>query len=232
VGAYGQNATTEDLHITLLNDAECGRVSDVVVVMDGDDQGSKRADPSRRCEWTFQSPVGSFNTKITRFSLRLGRARTRCQKASFDAEKRRARVAFRCCEKGPVQQISVDFTPSVSMEYAREVIGARGDERCIEWGSIPGTLTDVQFDVEKVRLDIFPGKLPACGLVLNHAKGVKSARNGAPVSLTKADIVDVLRTQANAGEDCRAPASAGTAIDIAEATLSRQPLKSIEVKVK
>ena len=227
--AYAQHGTTDSLVIRLTGG--CEGVSAVSVVMDGADQEFSEAEPFPPvpCRWRFTSPHGTYNTKNIHFSLRLGIARTRCRKARWDGKT--ATVTFRCCGQQPVQQWRIAVEPPMSVQYARVLEGSPSDVPCIEDGTMPATLHDVQLDVETFRVQLFPKRPPACGAALNDIPIVKKAQAGKTVRVPVEEAARVLPRQANRGQGCRAPGVSSSQIDLDEATIARQPLRAIVIQV-
>jgi len=227
--AYAQHGTTDSLVIRLTGG--CEGVTAVSVVMDGADQEFSEAEPFPPipCRWLFKSPYGTYNTKNIHFSLRLGIARTRCKKARWDGKT--GNVTFEFKKQG-VQQWSVVTEPPMTVKYARVLEGSLRDVPCIEDGTMPATLHDVQLDVETLRVRLSPKKSPACGLALNYVARVRKAKPGATVRVTPDDAMQALAAQANGGDDCRGPGVSVSQIEIDERNLARRPPPSIVITVK
>lgn len=224
--AYGQQGTTEVLYLTLTNVSSCDGIS-VAVVMLGRDGERKPATYAGDCKWRFESPFGSFNTKITNFSLRLSGFRTRCRRSRYDAEQRAAVLDFRYSGAGSAKQLSIDVDSKGELGYARQLEGRGPDVPCIERGMLPETVADVEFNLEKLRLQLLPKQPPACGVILNSIARIANAPKGVPVTLTKSDAVAALAKQGNAADDCRTPTFSGAALDVAE-----QSFRQVVITVK
>lgn len=228
---YAQpHGTTDTLEIQLTNHPACEAVRTVAVVIEDDasPEGASRS-TGAPCRWTFRNPHASFHTKTTLFSLRLGGLRTGCRKAVFNPQTRTAALRLRYAGGMPARRMVIEVVPPTHVDYAREVSGGRDELPCVEWGSVPApaTLTDVQPGMEKIRLQLYPNKTPACGLVVNDL-----LRKDGRTSLTAEAAIRALPEQANAGDGCRTPTFSGAAIDMFEATLPGQMPESIVITVK
>jgi hypothetical protein len=159
---------TDRLDVWIIGDDCPGKEQPVVAIMDGDDRRPIRLEYKEPCHWTGIVREGAFSASRSRFSLRLGRARTEChageaKKAGPDAWV--ASFAFTCCSKEPVKVVRINATPSVNISYLREVFAvvpgkSRPDLRaspCVEKGTLDPydrTIDHVQFGSERIYLQI------------------------------------------------------------------------------
>lgn len=229
--AFAQSGTTTILDISLSPSPLCKNVSEVFAVMldnEGKTMSVDKTDPEH-CHWTLNTKGPRFNTNVVHFSLRLGRARTRCAVPHWDSGK--ARIEFSVL--GSAQQITFTADPSMPLPYAREVQGDEYSVPCTETGKLSEPLwnvRDVDFSMENLRLRDLESKKDICGLLVNSLPAIKKKK--VSVALNVKTLGDALSRQRAGKDHCQMPNLSSPAIDITETKLIQRGLKTLSVTVK
>jgi hypothetical protein len=210
-----------ELHIKL-DDALCKDVQRVSVVTNGRDNAF-RAEKVSDCRWTFPE-IGRHNLDVSYFSLRLGGiGRTPCRRAT-PAGGSNIQLVF--TRRGLLPSHEIEILAGAPVDYARDLPATRnGDVQCWEKGAVPGTLSDVQFDVEHLRLRLFEKKPVACGVIIDEVASRGDAGKSVPVTVK--ELVPLVVKQGLQGKNCYAPGL--TPPEAIEPALRRQRL---EIKVQ
>ena len=201
----------------------------------------KELDPAAR-HWLISVPGDKFVIQDACASLRLGGARTNCQRAvpANDPEHRYAplaRFVFTCDEQD-AWPVSVQTTPPIPGSYVRTLENSkttRGplDCTCKEKDSFDGkrTLLDVRFPVERLllQLNVKPPDDKATGLNIN-AINLKKNPNKDEYTFNREGVAGLLSVQRVKG-DRSAPNLSSTAIDIDTARMKKVPLTNLTVTV-
>jgi hypothetical protein len=235
-----------DIHLT---GARCGDVSDVWVVMDGREREvfPARKDPAEKCHFTATRPGGTFDAELSRFSLRLGIARTGCRKAEVQriSGEAAATLVFSCC--GPrTRDIEISTTEEMPLAYTRAVAKDPHDPKslpCEESYSdyiqpvkilsvwYAGVLRTPSPAVETVRVEFgerdAKRKVPL--LIFNDASVTKYLSRPESV-LSAAQILAAGREQRAKGEAGAPPLLSPAADDAERARLKQIGLKRVTVK--
>lgn len=223
--AFYANAQTpaRELHIRL-DDALCKDVQQVSVVTNGRD-AALRAEKVSDCTWKLTG-IARHNLDISYFSLRLGGiGRTPCRRAT---EVDRSNIQLVFTRRGGVEAHEMEIV-GAPVDYARDLPATRGgDVRCLEKGSVPATLFDVQFDIEDLRLRLFEKKPVACGVILDDLATLRKARKGDVVPMTSRELVPAVVKQGLQGKNCHAPTL--TPPEAIEQSLRGKPRLDIKVK--
>ena len=98
----------------------CKPGSEVWVVMDGKENGAFKATPDAdgTCHWTAKDLT--FDTAFSRFSLRLGSARTACVYADADRQNKLGNLRFDRF-RTEARQMTLTAEPRIPVSYTREV---------------------------------------------------------------------------------------------------------------
>jgi hypothetical protein len=181
------------------------------------------------CLWTG-GPF-PFNPGRSHFSLRLGIARTDCEKATLLDHV--AWMAFECCQAPSAQEVKVHADLPFAVSYVRQVPPfPRGaaSTRCVENSALPagdGFLDDVEFRKEVVRLQL--GRRHARqedpGLRVNWLSAAELQGDG----MTLDTVVDALARQRAYG-DVSSPTLSSDAIDLDRKTLKEFRLRKLVVR--
>ena len=177
-------AQTTEVRVTLANQTTCRRLKSpsasdpdrncrfpIWFVHDEQDQALP-ACWKEKCDWI--ASVDGALPDATVFSLRVpGAGRTRCRSGeAVDAWHMKVTFAETGGETTRDLKIvrgdgdgSADSPPA----YVREVgPSPAGDVRCHEEGLVPATLSNVQLDIENVRLQVFPAQTVKCAVIVDH----------------------------------------------------------------
>jgi len=210
----------------------CANVPGQVSLVIDDEDGRNDRFPLTRsaaCRWTggpFPLGVGSH------FSLRLGIARTDCEKATLlDGV---AWVAFDCCRAPAVRQIKVHTEVPGAVSYVRQVPPTRGGAAstpCIEHSAFSagdGMVDDVDVGKEWVRLQfgLSQADVHKSGLLVNRL--IAAATKVPPEGLNLDAVVDVLAIQRASGDSSN-PTFSSNAYDCDRETLKKLRLKALVV---
>ncbi|HUP61617.1 MAG TPA: hypothetical protein VNA69_14495 [Thermoanaerobaculia bacterium] len=96
--------------------------------------------------------------------------------------------------------VSVDSRPG----YVREVgPSPAGDVRCHEEGLVPATLSNVQLDIENVRLQVFPAQTVKCAVIVDHLLPRADAREATEIG--PKELANAIRRYDIEGKHCYAP---------------------------
>ena len=188
-----------ELHIRL-DDALCRDVQQVSVVTNGRDNAF-RAEKVSECRWKLTG-VGKHNLDLSFFSLRLGGlGRTPCRRATpFGSN-----IQLLFTKRGVVNAREIEIS-GAPVDYARDLAASgKGDVQCWEKGAVPGTLFDVQFDIEDLRLRLFEQKPVACGVIVDDVGTLGKAGKGDVVRVTSKELVPAIVKQGLRGKNCYAP---------------------------
>jgi hypothetical protein len=198
--AYSTNAQTSpaELHIKL-DDATCKGVEQVSVVINGRDN-PRLARQMSKCEWKLEE-IGKHNLDISYFSLRLhGYGRTPCEHATPIDKSNNLNVSFTKRGQKEAHELEISGDP---LDYVRKPSTRYSGVSCSEAGFLPGTLYDVQFDIEDLRLGLFEKKPVGCGVILYDIAG--KARKGDSLEITFKQIVPAVVKEGIEGKNCYAP---------------------------
>lgn len=227
------NAKTLDISI---KSRQCREISEVWVVMDGDDRRPNPTDPKPNCHWLMDLNE-TFRTNQIHFSLRYsGLGRTGCRKSKWDG-KLASHINFDYVP-AHVRLLTLKQDPDSTIVYVREV-GTKGrdDEPCKEDGKLSEQdrdITEVDASWEKVRLLRIAGEKDLCGLLVTSLGELEkaAARKGVPVELKKGALVLALQQQNDGLNKCQ-PASLGSgAADVSQKMLDQRPLNSLSLTVR
>jgi hypothetical protein len=143
----------------------------ISVAYDEQDQGVRRACWKEKCDWV--ATIDGALLEATVFSLRIpGRGRTRCRSGrAVDAWHMAVRFAGPGGQKSRNLKIvsgNTDLSDDSVSAYVRELGPTpAGDVRCHEQGILPETLSNVQLDIENVRLQVFPKQTVGCAVIVD-----------------------------------------------------------------
>jgi hypothetical protein len=218
-----QQSPYRELDIELDREAcRAGTTTDVWVVYNYEDSGHK-ATKMTDCHWKYSMP--SFMA-TTPFSLRLaGAARTRCRHATQVTD-----LAFSLNFSLPAtDEPAKDMHISGSgLRYVRDVpVEQDEDVPCFEVGRLPRDLSDVQFDVEDVRVQVFAEKKVGCGLLIDDIWALSQSKKRKLVNLHSKEIAHEVERQGLKGTQCHAPTIVPFAV--IEKTLGGKSRLTIEV---
>lgn len=188
-----------ELHIRL-DDVLCRGVEQVSVVTNGRDRAF-RAEKVSDCNWKLTA-IGRHNLEISYFSLRFGgTGRTGCKRATaIDA----STIQLVFTQRGRVESREIEIAiDGAALDYVRQLPSLDDGVPCLEKGAVPGTLLDVQFDIEDLRLRLFEKKPVACGVIVNDV--LAKARKGDVVAVTSRELVPAVVKQGLRGRNCYAP---------------------------
>jgi hypothetical protein len=219
-----QPSPDRELDIELERQAcRAATATEVWVVYNYKDSGYK-ATKMGDCHWKLR--MKSFMS-TTPFSLRLaGAARTRCKHATQVTD-----LAFSLNFSLPAtDERAKDMHISGSgFRYVRDVpVEEDGDVPCFEVGRLPRDLSEVQFDVEDVRVQVFEEKKVGCGLLIDDIWAMTQAKKRKLVNLTSREITQEVERQGVKGTQCYAPTIVPFAI--IKKTLGGKSGLTIEVK--
>jgi hypothetical protein len=223
--AFRMNAQTSpakpQLHI-LLASALCSKVQGVSVAINGRDDALPAIELSK-CRWNLPE-IESQNLEISYFSLRLdGIGRTPCRRAT-PGDGSNLQLVF--TRRGLQPPHEIEILAGAPVDYARDLPASRdGDVQCWEKGTVPGKLSEVQFDVEHLRLRLFEKKPVACGVIIDEVASRGAAGKSVPVTVK--DLAPLVVKQGLEGKNCYAPGL--TPPEAIEPALRRQRL---EIKVQ
>lgn len=228
------DATTSAIDIKL-NGTRC-ESRELWVVIEGVDAEEKWTPANRvrdeKCRWTATADR-RFNTRFTRFSLRLDHARTDCHKADAILSRGEpvAQLVFDCCSAERLRSIAIFATPSLPVSYVRDV--ARTDHSqsrpCLESRTFlsTGTITHVQFGGETLFLQLGSDTMKPRLTWLN-VNALPEARSGRPISLSADEIRHRLSIQYVKGNRS-GPSLPVTAMDIDIDNLKELKLKELRI---
>lgn len=149
--------TAKRVDITILGG--CGdRFKRVLVVRNGDEEVSRQAKHQGADQWTVDMKV---DPDLDTFSLRLGGARTGCQKGERGRDRDNrdldiALVSFNCNgNEEPVRQVLIYMPQNVGARYERDLID--GNDHCPSFEILKGTkstVADLRVAGEAFRLQL------------------------------------------------------------------------------
>src|SRR6185436_6691742 len=230
-------ATTSEIDIWL-SGTRC-ESRELWVVIEGVDAEEKwrPADPARdkkKCHWPATADR-RFNTRFTRFSLRLDHAGTDCHKADavLISGAPVAKLVFDCCNAERLRSIAIFATPSMPVSYVRDV--ARTDHSqsrpCVEFRPRPflstGTITHALFGGETLFLQLGSDMMKPRLTWLN-VNALPEVLSGRPISLSADEIRRRLSIQYVRGNRS-GPSLPVTAMDIDIDNLKELKLKELRV---
>ena len=70
---------------------------------------------------------------------------------------------------------------------------------------MPGTLSDVQFDIEDIHLQLYEKKPAACGVMLNNVASLGKAKRDKLVLIQSEELVHAVHSQDLQGKSCYGP---------------------------
>ena len=192
-------AQTRELHIEL--DEEACRVVTAVSVVYNYDDTAYRATKTSDCHWKYDMPTFMSTTP---FSLRLnGAGRTRCRRATQLNEHAFTLKFSRAATEEDAKDIRITGN---ALRYVRDVPQKRdGEVACFEVGAVPGTLFDVQFDVEDVRVQLFKDKKVSCGVQVKGLFTLLKSKQSEPLNVTSKEIAQAIERQSVQGTLCHTP---------------------------
>ncbi|HYK05926.1 MAG TPA: hypothetical protein VE974_29555 [Thermoanaerobaculia bacterium] len=184
-----------------------------------------------KCDW-IAKVKGAF-LDGTVFSLRIpGRGRTPCRSGkAVDAW--HMDVTFTGTGGETARNLEIvrgNADPSVDSRpaYVREVgPSPAGDVRCDEEGLLPKTLSNVQLDLENVRLQVFPARTVRCAVIVDHLLPGADAKE--PAEIGPKELANAVRRYDIEGKHCYGPTI--TVVEPLETSL-RTLTRSFRVTVK
>lgn len=216
-----------------------------VVAEDVDDEIQPR--PNQK-ELIFDTSGRRFNAKKSHVSLRLGPSpagRTDCHKPSEikredprDPQNWVAEFTFNACSLVPVKEVSIktDSEQPVNIGYVRELRGISPSVDCAEGMLLRGPINDVQYNEEKLHLQISADSpnLKACGLIVNDPVARKYAKPNTDelAVFEKAALADAIRELRSKGRTCAAPSLSGPALENDFDRLNRTKLTKLYVRTR
>jgi len=227
LASEGQTLPPKTELFIVLDQETCKDVADVYVAYNGRDSAFlARREPPDSCNWKWTT-MEPLNPDITPFSLRLGgMGRTTCRRAEA-RDIRHLEVTFTRRGTGPVVKEMKIEGPNVAYLRDVEVIDEE-DISCGEGKRIPGTLFDVQFDVEDLRLQVFEEKKAACSVIVNAIPSLAKAREWATITIGPKQLAPAAVKQALETRLCFAPTF--MPVEAIEESLS-QPKRSFQITV-
>lgn len=226
-------AQTTEVRVTLADETTCTRLTDpdagnpdrncpfrIWVAYDQQDQ-TRPACWKEKCDWI--ATIDGALLDGTVFSLRIpGVGRTPCRSGeAVDAW--HMRVTF----GGPggettrnlkIVRGNADGSADSRPAYVREIDRSpAGDVWCQEEGLVPATLTNVQLDIEHVRLQVFPAQTVQCAVIVDHLLPGADAKEATEIG--PKELANAVRRGDIEAKHCYAPTV--TVVEPLEARLRR-----------
>jgi hypothetical protein len=226
----GGSSTILRVEITSSSPSTCNaHKDDVLVVHERRDRPFYAATHVEGCHWEATVPL--YHTNNDRFSVRVrGMGRSDCNHPEWDEGTETGGLTYECCGEGDPHQLLLTMKDAVPFRYARTFL--KSD--CTDQGQLAGsgiddtrTINAVQFEMERVRLQVFDVRTPPCSLSVNNVRRMLKAKPGASVEITRADAEAALLKQGVRAESCRA-----TDLSVADVEATRKlQFRSVTIKV-
>jgi hypothetical protein len=226
------------LNVLVTGTDDCNKLKNVFLIINGDDDMKARRinlDHKTGCHWTAELGDGTISTSIARISLRAGRARSGCQKATPGETELFANLEFSCClVEDKFKKVMVKIEPPMPVSYVRYVQPFAEDRipvPCSEAATFAqgqGELGNALFDREEVYLHLGPFNLKrqTLGLLLNPI-----VVDTGTLVLTRDGVVYRLIVQRAKGKSRSAPTASSNAITVDIKKLGELKFERAEIEV-
>ena len=198
-----------------------------VVYNENDEVWPACLEPAPPCTWKWTTN-DALHPGITTISLRLGDGigRTPCRRLT-ESSVWTHRVRFTRTGSQPAFDIDID---GPGVWYVREVNAVdHGDVACNEKKLLAWQLENVQFSLERLRLQVYRQKDAFCGVIINDTLSRETPAQDTEIVITPADLAQPVRNQSLEGKLCYAPTS--IPIEVIQETMRKSnPTFSIKVK--
>lgn len=177
------------------------------VYYDEQDHDSEQACWKEKCDWI--ATIDGALLDATVFSLRIpGSGRTPCRSGkAVDAW--HMNVTFTGTGGETARNLKIvrgnaDLSVDSRPAYVREVGPSPvGDVRCHEEGILPTTLSNVQLDLENVRLQVFPAQRVGCAVIVDDLLPGADAKKATEIG--PKELANAVRKYDIKGKHCYAP---------------------------